>query len=118
MLPQKNSFPEADHSLRMRYVVAIITLLVLLGRGFTITAFSVVSLPSRNAGSVVDSRQTFMHLKPLYMAEDGENNESDMKEVKGFDGEGFAGYLLPYALTALAGLIVTGAFFKFVMMDY
>lgn len=36
----------------------------------------------------------------------------------GFDGEGFAGYLAPYALAVVASILVTGAFLKFIMMDY
>lgn len=45
-----------------------------------------------------------------------EKKNSNGKE--GFDALGFAGYLAPYALTLLLSIAVTGAFFKFVMMDY
>lgn len=51
--------------------------------------------------------------------------ENDKKEggleepENGFDGQGFAGYLLPYALTALASIVATSAFLRFVLMaDY
>ena len=35
-----------------------------------------------------------------------------------FDGQGFADYLAPYVLTAIASIVVTGLFVKFVLMDY
>jgi len=43
---------------------------------------------------------------------------SDQVKEEGFDAAGFAGYLAPYVLTLLLSIAVTGAFFKFVMMDY
>lgn len=42
----------------------------------------------------------------------------DRLKEEGFDAAGFAGYLAPYVLTLLLSIAVTGAFFKFVMMDY
>jgi hypothetical protein len=41
-------------------------------------------------------------------------------EVNGdnFDGQGFANYLAPYIITAIASIVVTGLFVKFVLMDY
>ena len=36
---------------------------------------------------------------------------------QGFDGEGFAGYLAPYALGFLGALAATAALFKFVLLD-
>ena len=36
---------------------------------------------------------------------------------KGFDGEGFAGYLAPYAAAFIASLLATGAFLKLVLLD-
>ena len=38
--------------------------------------------------------------------------------VDNFDAEGFGGYLAPYALAAVASILVTAAFFKFVLLDY
>lgn len=35
-----------------------------------------------------------------------------------FDGEGFAGYLAPYALAMVASIAVTAAFVKFILLDY
>jgi hypothetical protein len=35
-----------------------------------------------------------------------------------FDGQGFASYLAPYLVTAIASIVVTGLFVKFVLMDY
>jgi len=44
--------------------------------------------------------------------------EKKKKGEEGFDPVGFAGYLAPYVATLLLSIVVTGAFFKFVMMDY
>jgi hypothetical protein len=50
------------------------------------------------------------------------NDEDDesvpMKISDSFDGAGFANYLAPYALALLASVLVTLAFFKFVLLDY
>lgn len=35
-----------------------------------------------------------------------------------FDGEGFANYLLPYALALIGSVLATAAMFKFVLLDY
>lgn len=35
-----------------------------------------------------------------------------------FDANGFSGYLAPYALALLVSILVTGAFVKFVLLDY
>lgn len=44
-------------------------------------------------------------------------NGSDPQKSN-FDGEGFAGYLAPYALAMVASIAVTAAFVKFVLLDY
>jgi hypothetical protein len=55
----------------------------------------------------------------IQFAEQDEQSENDMQEAKdGFDGEGFAGYLAPYALALLASVAITATFFKFVLLDY
>ncbi len=38
--------------------------------------------------------------------------------VEAFDGQGFAGYLAPYALALVGSLIVTALFVKFVLLDF
>mmetsp|Transcript_5641 Transcript_5641/g.16200 ORF Transcript_5641/g.16200 Transcript_5641/m.16200 type:complete len:142 (-) Transcript_5641:1998-2423(-) len=35
-----------------------------------------------------------------------------------FDGEGFANYLLPYAVALIGSVVATAALFKFVLLDY
>ena len=45
-------------------------------------------------------------------------NENDNTPVDNFDGEGFANYLLPYALALIGSLVATAAIFKFVLLDY
>ena len=45
-----------------------------------------------------------------------DDNQDDM--ASSFDGQGFASYLAPYALAAIASIGVTGIFVKFVLMDY
>ena len=44
------------------------------------------------------------------------NNTKDMSD--NFDAQGFGGYLAPYALALVASVVVTGAFIKFVLLDY
>ena len=46
---------------------------------------------------------------------DGEDDDTLMDS---FDAQGFGGYLAPYALTVVASIVVTAAFFKFVLLDY
>ncbi|VEU44821.1 unnamed protein product [Pseudo-nitzschia multistriata] len=36
----------------------------------------------------------------------------------GFDGEGFAKYLLPYAVALVGSVLATAALFRFVLLDY
>ena len=45
-------------------------------------------------------------------------NGSDSTAADNFDAEGFANYLLPYALALIGSIVVTGAVFKFVLLDY
>ena len=50
---------------------------------------------------------------------EGEENDSGVvSSDSSFDGEGFAGYLGPYALALFASIGVTWAFVKFVLSDY
>ena len=45
-------------------------------------------------------------------------NENNNTPVDNFDGEGFANYLLPYALALIGSLAATAVIFKFVLLDY
>ena len=61
---------------------------------------------------------------PLYSNTD-ENKSVEVEDLEGsdveksnFDGEGFAGYLAPYAFAVVASIVVTVAFLKFVLLDY
>mmetsp|Transcript_22877 Transcript_22877/g.33774 ORF Transcript_22877/g.33774 Transcript_22877/m.33774 type:complete len:108 (+) Transcript_22877:69-392(+) len=50
---------------------------------------------------------------------DNENiDELDNTQSSGFDGQGFAGYLAPYALALLGSVLVTAIVFKFFFLDY
>jgi len=54
---------------------------------------------------------------------DNDENDDDAltsasSSTNGFDGEGFAGYLAPYVLALIGSILVTGAFLKFVLMNY
>ncbi|CAB9513105.1 expressed unknown protein [Seminavis robusta] len=51
-------------------------------------------------------------------AADEDSNENEAEISDNFDAEGFGGYLAPYALAALASVVATGAFVKFVLLDY
>lgn len=54
---------------------------------------------------------------PLRLSDDNDDgNNSDINNK--FDGDGFANYLAPYALAAVSAIVATGAFFKFVLMNY
>jgi len=56
---------------------------------------------------------------PLAAGLDGNNDQVDNSEVEdSFDGKGFAGYLAPYAAALILSIGVTGAFVKFVLLDY
>jgi hypothetical protein len=55
---------------------------------------------------------------PLQLSDDDNNNGDDSDLNDNFDGDGFANYLAPYALAAVSAIVATGAFFKFVLMDY
>lgn len=101
---------------------------------FLITFFSVLFLFGETAGFLVvkprgiliplnqqhprraTARTISLHLTPEDSTRD-EDNQVDKNDA-GFDGEGFAGYLLPYSLAFLASIAVTGAFVKFVLLDY
>mmetsp|Transcript_46969 Transcript_46969/g.98531 ORF Transcript_46969/g.98531 Transcript_46969/m.98531 type:complete len:105 (+) Transcript_46969:154-468(+) len=49
---------------------------------------------------------------------DDDNQIANSDEDDNFDGKGFANYLGPYALAFVASIAVTGAFVKFVLLDY
>lgn len=46
------------------------------------------------------------------------NSLDTLDDDGGFDALGFAGYLAPYTLALIASIAVTGAFLKFVLLDY
>ena len=47
---------------------------------------------------------------------DDTNNDNNNTLGGKFDVQGFGGYLAPYVLTAVASIVVTVAFFKFVLL--
>ena len=69
-------------------------------------------------------RSKYMSSLQLWASSGGSDNDGDEKTTtkdvadNNFDGEGFANYLLPYAIAVVAALGVTAAFVKFVLMDY
>ena len=69
-------------------------------------------------------RSIYMSSIQLWASSSGSDNDGDEKTTtkdvadNNFDGEGFANYLLPYAIAVVAALGVTAAFVKFVLMDY
>lgn len=96
--------------------------MVLLAQGSRVSAFVLPqSTQVRTKARAVGGHRSrsFSNLKALYMAEEDESLDNQkIDETKGFDGEGFAGYLAPYALALLASIGVTWAFVKFVLLDY
>lgn len=79
--------------------------------------FGFVSPVSRQVTFAARRQHKAEELKPLQMADEDEYTKKDIEETNRFDGEGFAGYLAPYALALLASIAVTGAVFKFVLLD-
>eukprot|EP00591_Stephanopyxis_turris_P017542 CAMPEP_0195541670 /NCGR_PEP_ID=MMETSP0794_2-20130614/51207_1 /TAXON_ID=515487 /ORGANISM="Stephanopyxis turris, Strain CCMP 815" /LENGTH=143 /DNA_ID=CAMNT_0040675773 /DNA_START=168 /DNA_END=599 /DNA_ORIENTATION=- len=53
----------------------------------------------------------------LYLSNDDDSDDSN-ELSDNFDAKGLANYLAPYAATLLLSIFVTGAFFRFVLMDY
>ena len=50
---------------------------------------------------------------------DGTATAPENNNIKdNFDGEGFAKYLLPYAVALIGSILATAAMFKFVLLDY
>lgn len=95
-----------------------VLLVIALAHGFGISAF-VIPTASKQVGVAKIMHRNFpptlLHLKPLKMTEN-DKKEGGLEELEnGFDGQGFVGYLLPYALTALASIVATSAFVKFVL---
>lgn len=75
------------------------------------------------ASKVAGTRPTFLTLAPNEdddLAAPMEKSQLQSNELGegGLDAGGFAGYLAPYALAAVASIGVTYAFVTFVLMDY
>ena len=50
---------------------------------------------------------------------DAGTRDTELSDDKdNFDGEGFANYLLPYAIALIGSIAATAAVFKFVLLDY
>lgn len=101
----------------MRHLIRVVLCMAFLAKrsgvfGFVLQASPVAARPKRSVGSI----DKLIH--PLHFAEQDEQSEKDIQEASGFDGEGFAGYLAPYALALVASVAITAAFFKFVLLDY
>jgi hypothetical protein len=77
-----------------------------------------ISYPAVRTPLVPSSQ--FSKSYPLQLSDDNNNDEgNDSSDINdNFDGDGFANYLAPYALAVVSAIVATGAFFKFVLMDY
>ena len=64
-----------------------------------------------SSSSSSSHRKTLLSLVP-------EDDNDDANVTDNFDASGFGGYLAPYALALVASVAVTGAFVKFVLLDY
>ena len=81
------------------------------------TGVSAFVVPKANAGRKTErSCRPFAIQTPIRLAEGDDENE--IEQASGFDGEGFAGYLGPYALALLASIAVTVGFVQFILLDY
>lgn len=102
----------------MKAVLILAALFPLLSNAFAPPAFT---LTKRRHASLIKQTCGFV---PLH-SNANENELVEVEDLSGsdaqksnFDGEGFAGYLAPYALAAVASIAVTAAFVKFVLLDY
>jgi hypothetical protein len=82
-----------------------------------------VSRSSNVAGRSSTKRPTLLNVAPdddddIDAPLEQGQKPNELGEQGGLDAEGFAGYLAPYALAAIASIGVTGAFVKFVLMEY
>jgi hypothetical protein len=85
-------------------------------------------LPVSRVGSTssITRRPRVTRRPVVFYAKEGFDDESDVptvstdssRRVDNFDANGFVGYLVPYALAVVAAIVVTGAFVKFVLLDY
>jgi len=74
---------------------------------------------SRVASTVVTTTTTTtLYGKKEADVDDDDDNDKDDLVMDSFDAQGFGGYLAPYALAVVASVVVTAAFFKFVLLDY
>lgn len=105
-------------SMKTTFVTSVSAVLLFYGAPVSAFVFSPKqrrTMPLAGGGGLGRQRRNFA---PLCLAEDDESVGSDVDDTKGFDGEGFAGYLAPYALALLASIAITAAFFKLVLLDY
>ena len=104
------------------HILLILVIATQLVDGFTITLHQ--SIKCRNIQIYPIRRKTTHNeriLSSLFAGVDDDNNSNidDLAEVQdNFDGKGFAGYLAPYAVALIGSIAVTGAFVKFVLLDY
>jgi len=66
-------------------------------------------------------RNSFQQRSPVSIAARPTENNEDTElsnDKDNFDGEGFANYLLPYAIALIGSIAATAAVFKFVLLDY
>lgn len=87
------------------------------------TRVTVIAFQSKRMSSSWGRQRHVLQLSGDNDNPDADNtlyNEKDPSsdDPSGFDGEGFAGYLAPYAVALLGSIAVTFAVFKFFLLDY
>lgn len=108
--------PKIDFA--MKRLFALAALLPLHANAF---APSPLRLTENQYPSLENQRSAFFPLCSITDENESvevENSAESDLEKSNFDGEGFAGYLAPYALALVASIAVTAAFVKFVLLDY
>eukprot|EP00984_Skeletonema_dohrnii_P008752 scaffold3267_cov130-Skeletonema_dohrnii-CCMP3373.AAC.4 len=94
---------------------------ILLSAGFSSCIEAFLAPSSHINLQPAATRHTTRNFNPLPAQmndNDEQNGVSAAEESDNFDAAGFGNYLAPYLIAFVASIGITGAFVKFVLMDY
>mmetsp|Transcript_14135 Transcript_14135/g.23638 ORF Transcript_14135/g.23638 Transcript_14135/m.23638 type:complete len:105 (-) Transcript_14135:667-981(-) len=94
---------------------------ILLSAGFSSCIEAFLAPSSHINLQPAATRQTSRNFIPLPAQmndNDDQKGVSTAEESDNFDAAGFGNYLAPYLIAFVASIGITGAFVKFVLMDY
>lgn len=107
-----------------RFISITLAVGLAVAAAFTIPSPSMIVFESPRLSQRTSGTRSSTLFRPhpkvfsILWSEPDENTDVASTVEDSFDGKGFAKYLAPYMLTAIAGVLVTGLFVKFVLMDY